>query len=275
MNRIIIAWIFVLTLSLAVFSQAEYTSLELKFSGNKEIPTADLKNAVLTCYGDYWKQPGDNLVRYLEHFGSKCSKDVLHSRGFWRSRINGVWIDKNAKALNVEISITEGLQYRVGELSVVGEDILSESEILSFLVLSKGDVPNGVKLQELLYDKLKEVYAERGYVQYSAEFEPEFIEPSEDKPDATVDITILVDEGKQFKVGRIEFKGVDETVSNELLKSLKIGAGEIYVPRKIKESIDLMNQEQRFRFIDNYQHVQILVDEESANVTIIIALKPH
>lgn len=274
MKRIIIASIFALSLSLAVFSQAEYTSLNIKFSGNEQIPTADLKNAVLTCYGDHWKQPSDDLVRYLEHFGSKCSKDVLHSRGFWRSRINGVWIDKNAKALEVTISITEGFQYRVGELSVVGAEILSESEILSFLELRTGDVPNGVKLQELLYDKLKEVYGERGYVQYFGEFEQQYIEPSDEKPNATVDIKVSVEEGRQFKLRRIEFKGVDETVSKELVKFLMIGPGEIYVPRKVKESIDLINQEQRFRFIDGEQDVQILTDEESADVDIIITIKP-
>ena len=105
--------------------------------------------------------------------------------------------------LKIVVPVTEGKLYRVGELKVEGNSIFSEQQILAYVGLRKGEIANGKRLQDAVYEDLKKVYGSQGFVQYDAEFEPEFKDNPTNPNEGIVDITITIDEGKQFTLRQI------------------------------------------------------------------------
>src|SRR5439155_23550062 len=103
--------------------------------------------------------------------------------------------------------VTEGKVFRVGAIKVEGNSIFSEQRILEFIGLKKGEIADGKRLQDFVGEDLKKVYGSQGFVQASAEFEPEFKDNPANPKEGIVDIKIAIDEGKQFTLHRLEFTG--------------------------------------------------------------------
>jgi outer membrane protein insertion porin family len=83
-------------------------------------------------------------------------------------------ISSKDDTLKIVVPVTEGKIFRVGDLKVEGNSIFSEQQILSYVGLKKGEIADGKRLQDAVYEDLKKVYGSQGFVQYNAEFEPVF-----------------------------------------------------------------------------------------------------
>ena len=199
----------------------------------------------------------------------------MFSKGFWRAKINSISFQKDGELLNVQISLTEGPRYRLGKIKIDGCEVISKKEILKILGQKPGDVADGRALQDFVYDGLKQKYDELGYPNYNAEFEPHFIEPSSPNLDGTVDVTLSIDEGRQFKVRRILFLGVDEKEVENLRGNFLLKTGEIISSKKLQDAVDALNKLQRFDHIDKDVDVDIRTDEEAGDLDLVISLRPR
>lgn len=121
---------------------------------------------------------------------------------------------------------------------------------------------------------MKRLYADKGYIQYNAEFEPELIPPPAKGLDATINVQILIDEGPAFKVRRINFDGIDSEKAKELINRFSLKAGELFSQSKLDNDIEELNKSGEFRPIDKDQAVQFLADDEFANLNLNIRLTP-
>ena len=99
--------------------------------------------------------------------------------------------------LKIKVPVREGRVYRVGELKVEGASIFSETQILAYIGLKKGEIADGKRLQKAVDEDLKKVYGGQGFVQFVAEFNPEFKDDPKNPDEGIVDITITIDEGKE------------------------------------------------------------------------------
>jgi outer membrane protein assembly factor BamA len=165
----------------------------------------------------------------------------------------------------------EGIRYRIGEIKIEGADAIPEKEILG---QKTGDIADGRALQDCVYEKLKRAYEDKGYVQYNAEFEPEFIPPAAEGQDVTVNISITIDEGRRFKVSRIEFSGITGESGSRLIQSLSLKVGEVFIPAKLENDVKRLNELQEFSSIEVDRDVDLLTDEELGDVRIIIKVTP-
>ncbi|MBK8148722.1 MAG: outer membrane protein assembly factor BamA [Acidobacteria bacterium] len=175
--------------------------------------------------------------------------------------------------LKIIVPVNEGRAFRVGELKVEGNSIFSEQQILGYVGLQKGEIADGKRLQEAVYENLKKVYGSQGFVLYDADFSPEFKDNSANPAEGIVDITISIDEGKQFRLRRLEFTGNTFTRDKILRREVLINEGDIYNQIYLETSVIRLNQTGYFDPIDKDQDVEIRTDEEEGEVDLVVKVR--
>ncbi|MEP6847509.1 MAG: BamA/TamA family outer membrane protein, partial [Acidobacteriota bacterium] len=175
--------------------------------------------------------------------------------------------------LKIVVPVTEGRVYRLGELKVEGNSIFSEQQILGYVGLKKGEVVNGKRVQDAVLEDLKKVYGSQGFVQYNADFEPEFKDDPKNPDEGIVDIKIIIDEGKQFTLRRLEFTGNTFTRDRVMRREFLVNEGDIYNQQYMEISVARLNQTQYFDPIDKEKDVEIRTDEEQGDVDLIVKVK--
>ena len=169
-------------------------------------------------------------------------------------------------ALRVTIPVIEGKVYRVGEVKIKGNSIVSEQQIVSALGLKTGDVANGERLGKALFEELKKFYGSQGFIEYTAEPEPTFRDNPQDPQEGIVDFTITIEEGKQFSLRRLEFLGNTFTRDYVLRREFLLNEGDVYNQSLFEYSILRLNQLGFFDPIEKEKDVDYRTDDEEAQV---------
>ncbi len=272
--------------------------VEIDFEGNEHFKDSELRGAMVVVKktGLITRFKGMDIldVRKLQYDLQKNVRAHMFSKGYFQAQIGepqivglglkrtGIPLIRNFPipllttvddTLKIVVPINEGRVFRVGELKVEGNSIFSEQQILSYVGLKKGEVADGKRLQDAVYEDLKKVYGGQGFVQYNAEFEPTFKDNPTNKNEGIVDITISIDEGKQFTLRRLEFTGNTFTRDKVMRREFLINEGDIYNQNYLEISVARLNQTQYFDPIDKDQDIEIRTDDENANVDLIVKVK--
>jgi outer membrane protein insertion porin family len=133
--------------------------------------------------------------------------------------------------------------------------------------------PTAKRLQDVVYEDLKKVYGSQGFIQYNAEFEPEFKDNPTNPNEGIVDIKITIEEGKQFTLRRLEFVGNTFTRDKVMRREFLLNEGDIYNDNYLDISVQRLNQTQYFDPIDPEQDVEKRTDEEQGDVDLIVKIK--
>lgn len=96
------------------------------------------------------------------------------------------------------------------------------------------------KLNESL-ESLRYALQESGYFKAMV-FDPGFIVLSESPTQQVVDLTIRVDEGQQYRLSDIQFKGATAFPPDDLRALFPISTGEIFKTSKVKKGLDGMRR---------------------------------
>jgi outer membrane protein insertion porin family len=272
--------------------------VQIDFEGNEHFKDSELRGALQLVKetGIVERIKGQDILdlRKLQYDLQKNVRAYMFSKGYFQARIGepeviglgykrtGFPILRNFPiplitstddTLRIVVPVTEGKVYRVGELKVEGNSIFSEQQILNGVGLKKGEVADGKRLQDAVYDELKKAYGSQGFVNYQAEFEPTFRDSPDNPNEGIVDITITIDEGKQFQLRRLEFIGNTFTRDKVMRREFLLNEGDIYNQSWLEISIARINQTQYFDPIDKDQDVEIRTDEEKGDVDLIVKVK--
>ncbi|MEP6788642.1 MAG: POTRA domain-containing protein [Acidobacteriota bacterium] len=255
----------------AIEKGKRFTVSSVAFNNLVTFSNDELVPIMKDCMGDRW---GLYDLRQIDYCAQKKVRNLMQSRGYFEAKISPAERRFHLGEIEIFLDVTEGLRYRLGEIKVKGAEAFSKQEILDMLGQKTGDVADGNALQDLVYEKLKHAYDDKGYVQYSSEFEPVFFKPEGKSLDGTVNIKIDIDEGRVFKVRRIQFVGIDAERGNQLTQSLSLKEKSPFNRTKFEQDIKDLNTLGDFESIDQDQDVDFLTDEESADIVIRITVKP-
>jgi outer membrane protein insertion porin family len=272
--------------------------VEIDFTGTEHFKNSELRNALVLVKetGIISRVKGMDILdlRKLDYDLQKNVRTYMWSKGYFQARIGepqviGLGFKKTGfpvlkelpiplvsssdDTLKIVVPVTEGRLYRVGELKVEGNSIFSEQKILEGVGLKKGEVVNGKRLQDALYEDLKKAYGSQGFVNYEAEPETVIHDNPANPKEGIVDITIKIDEGKQFTLRRLEFTGNTFTRDKVMRREFLLNEGDIYNQQAIDYSVTRLNQTQYFDPIDKDQDVEIRTDEEKGDVDLIVKVK--
>lgn len=272
--------------------------IQIEFEGNEHFKDGELRGALqlVKKTGLISRVKGQDILdlRKLQYDLQKNVRSYMFSKGYFQARIGdpeivgqglkrtGPPIISNFPlplitsvddTLKIIVPVTEGKVYRVGGLKVEGNSIFSEQQILAGVGLKKGEIADGKRLQDAVYEELKKAYGSQGFVNYVAEFEPEFKDNPTNPKEGIVDITITIDEGKQFTLRRLEFTGNTFTRDRVMRREFLLNEGDIYNQQYMEISVARLNQTQYFDPIDKEQDVEIRTDEEKGDVDLIVKVK--
>ncbi len=272
--------------------------IKIEFEGNKAFKDGELRGAMelVRKSGFISRFKGQDILdlRKLEHDLRSNVRAYMFSKGYFQARIGDPVVEglgvkrtdilpiitlplpllsSKDDALKIIVPITEGRIFRIGEVKVEGNSIFSEAQIVAFLGLKNGDIADGKRLQDVVFDLLKTEYGTRGFINYEAEFVPDFKDNPSNPEEGIVDITINIDEGKQFELHRLEFSGNTFTRDRVMRREFLLNEGDIYNQRSLDISVVRLNQLGLFDPIDKDQDVDKRTDEDLGEVDLNVKVK--
>lgn len=171
-------------------------------------------------------------------------KEFYLKKGYFKVRVD-YNIDRNPGTGygNVTFKITEGGKFKIKKVDFVGNDELKSGKLRGkmktkkwgFLsVLSGAGKFDSDQFEDDL-ENVRETYRKEGYLDVDVDqTKVQFSYPSKKK----LKIDIKVEEGKQYRVGKIEFAG-NETYKEDILSLLlRVRTGDIYRPEKLDQDVE-------------------------------------
>jgi outer membrane protein insertion porin family len=149
---------------------------------------------------------------------------------------SGFFKKKPVKWMKLTIPVTEGDQYRVGDVKFEGLTVFKEEGIRPLFKLQPGEIYREARIKKA-YEKLQEFYGSQGYFQWTGY--------TERKPDAerkVVDLVLHMEEDKRYYVGRIRFTGNDTTRDKVIRREVYLTEGDVFNTELLKLTIKRINQ---------------------------------
>lgn len=258
---------------LTVIVKERVSIAALKISGNEDIETEQLVSALK----DIGLAEGRVFNRSaLEKVEIELERQYF-SQGKYAVKITSKVVPLEDNRVDIFIDIVEGDVSTIRQINIVGNKVYSEEDLLEMLQLtssaswfSDDDQYSKFKLAADI-ETLRSHYLDTGYIEFAIESTQVSITP--DKTD--VYITINIDEGNQFTIGKVSLAG-DLIVPEEELRSLvSVGTGDVFSRSKLSMSTSVISKrlgEEGFAFA-NVNAVP-KIDSENKRVDLMIVVDP-
>lgn len=195
-----------------------YKIKSITFRGNKELSNSTLRDVIKTkkrkwlLWSVYYTE--EKIAEDLEKL-----RNVYYQKGFLNYKI-----DVSGRT-NITFEIEEGPRYDVNDIIVTGNEYFTEEKLLEGLELERG----GIYYQqqaEAQVERTMELYGENGFINPRVQQQVLFV------PGRTsVDVKFIINEGRQFRIGRIDITGNENTqdkVIRRVLDEYEFAPGELY-----------------------------------------------
>lgn len=170
--------------------------------------------------------------------------DKYKENGYRDARIiSDSIIHNDKKSISLNIKVEEGTQYRFGNIDFIGNTVYSDQQLRNILRINKGDIYNGVLLQERIADEttpdardITNFYQNSGYL-FST------INPVEVNTEGNViDMEIRITEGKPVYFNNVTVTGNDVTNDHVIYRELHTRPGQLYSKANVVRTIRELSQ---------------------------------
>jgi outer membrane protein insertion porin family len=250
-----------------VIEEGEKHSIaSVRFTGNEAFSDRQLRRVMET--------KAQSLFSILTGSG-KLVEDVLqedrqrimnyyHNHGYLESRIGNpdVKVPPAGKRIEITIPITEGSQYRMGTIDLVGDEDVSLDEIKHIISTKQGAIFRRADFGQDLY-AINQRYTEKGYayvkVDYSSKIDPDR---------GVIDVTLLIDKAQEVRIGRIVVTGNVITRDKVIRRNITFEEGDLF------NSADLRKSRRKIMNLGFFEAVDFIPrPREDTVIDIDIALK--
>ncbi len=211
----------------------------------------------------YYMMHGYFKMAVLEHTAT------IHDTNGEGMHIPLFYPNKPGKRADLKVTVEEGRQYRLGKINFVGVKLFRTPETLMRPIfgMAEGDIFSTEKLQKG-FKNLQKLYGEFGFI--DAVPEPDF-DPQD--AEGKMNLTINVDEGKQFFVRRIDFSGNTTTRDKVIRREIMLDEGDMYNTRLWEMSVLRLNQLGYFEALKAEEAASITRDTKNNTVDITLKVK--
>jgi outer membrane protein insertion porin family len=204
------------------------------FNGNSELKSSLLQEELVPMTG----QILDN--RKVEA-NLQIIQEKYHDEKFYSVGITVDIEERDNNTVDVVYIIDEGVEARIYNINIIGNKHFKRKEILKEIDTSEKGfwswISGSGKLKKtqlaIDMDKIKGIYLREGYAKVQVG-EPR-INLSEDKK--KIDLTIVIEEGKRYKVGDIEFDGYKSVELEDLKKAALLKTGDWFNIEQYQDDI--------------------------------------
>ena len=219
---------------------------QISFSGNSALSDKKLRKTLKKTkqkfFGRFWRKSKyieedynnglDNLITTYQEKGYRDAQVISDSIS---------WNKDNT--INIDINVSEGKQYKFGEIKFLGNTVFTDEQLGSFLGLSEGDTYNGKLLSERVNgdgspdsQDISNTYMNRGYMFSN-------VTPVETGvKENVIDIEIRIHEDEQATVKNVTVVGNDKTNDHVIYRELHTRPGDLFSKEAIVRSIREVSQ---------------------------------
>ena len=175
--------------------------------------------------------------------------------------------DGKSRFVQLQIPVTEGPRYRIGEVGFSGNTVVKTEGLRPLFKVEKSEWFNEKKIRKG-FEKARELYGSAGYFEFTGV--PEYAFPNDPKgpngvaaadadaaagppppaagpmvkasTEPVVDITMRLEEGKQYFVNRIIFLGNTTTRDNVIRREVRLFEEGVFNTEALKYSVRRLNQ---------------------------------
>jgi len=192
----------------------------LHFPGAQSVPEEKLIEAARSAVDpEYSRQAAKTFPKYSLY---PIYRELGHLRATFGAPVAKPETKAGCEGVDLTIPVNEGVRYSWARAEWSGNQVLSAKELDDALGMKAGEVANGKKFDTGL-KAVQKAYGKSGHIQTLMKPTPEF-------DDAATNVTfkIAVNEGPQYRMGTVEFKGFSAEDAAILGKKWALKSGEIY-----------------------------------------------
>jgi outer membrane protein insertion porin family len=176
---------------------------------SKKLEGADYQHSALTTFTKSVLEPV-----YL--------KDGYLKATFGQPQPHVVSDSSDETLVDVKLPVSEGQQYKLGAVSFSGNSAFPSEKLAALIHLHPGAPVNAIQLRTDM-EAIRRLYGTRGHVKASAQPEPEF-----NDAESAVSYRIDVTEGDVYKMGELDFEGLEDKLVARMREDWTLREGEVY-----------------------------------------------
>jgi outer membrane protein insertion porin family len=186
-----------------------------------------------------------------------------------RFRIPVLYSNAKGKRAFVSVDVEEGRRYVLNKVNYVGVKLFKTTDFITqdIFKMTPGEFFSTGKLRKGI-EEMQKLYGGFGYIDFVPEPSFDFL-PNSNK----LDLTLNVDEGKQFFVRRIDFSGNSTTRDKVIRRELLLDEGDMYSTRMWELSVLRLNQLGYFEVLKEKEAADIKRDTRNSTVDITLKVK--
>ncbi|MCM3881435.1 MAG: outer membrane protein assembly factor BamA [Vicinamibacterales bacterium] len=237
------------------------------FVGNAMFSDGKLKKQMKNNKGGgFWIFPGSGV--YQEDKFEEDAQNIVNyyrERGYIQAdvgqpRVKPTHDSKDGKTryATLEIPVEEGRRFRIGEFKFQGNTKVPTTALQPLYKLKSGDVLNIKKVVEG-NNKAKDIYGAAGYMEFVPGVQPEPVvettAATAPAGDGIANLTIDIQEGKQYFINRITFIGNTTTRDSVIRREMRLYENNVFNSEALKFSIRRLNQLGYFKPLEDQKNI--------------------
>jgi outer membrane protein insertion porin family len=222
-----------------IFIVAEKPSIkEILITGNQKVKLKDIREKITITPRSIF-----NLEKVKEN--SENIRKLYFSKGYYGVKVEYTVDSLETNEVVVHYNITEGPKGRIKKIIFKGNKKIKSSRLRKVMMTKRRNIfsfifKTGILDEDVLKNDLQLLiayYADQGYL------DAKISEPKIDLSDPKrIKIEIDIEEGPQYHIGTIDFRGDVLTTKEDLFKNLKIKRGDVYRTSVIRREIGVLTE---------------------------------
>jgi outer membrane protein insertion porin family len=202
----------------------------ITFRGNDKLSDSMLRSAMKQGTSGFLKSGTFKKAQFQEDKTRIVTR--ARNEGYLDAAVTDVNLNfrpVNPENLDLEITISEGEQYTIGDIRWQGNTVFDDVAIAEQVWLQRGQVFKEDEYLEVLAN-LQQIYADRGYIYIT-------VEPQRDIVDRVVNVEFTFIEGQPANLHDVQISGNTKTFDKVILREMRIFPGDRFSNTRIQSSL--------------------------------------
>jgi outer membrane protein assembly factor BamA len=196
----------------------------LHAAGASAIPEKELLQPLASIAG------GEYSRLFVTTASNGTLRDMYRRRGHWRAAFAApsVAVDE-CDGVSVTLNVTEGPSFAWDRAEWSGNAALADEALTRALAMKAGDTADMTRIDAGLR-QVRDAYGKQGYIVADLAYEPRL-----DDASRKAVFQFNVQEGPQFRMGRLEFAGIRESDAEMLARRFRLKQGDVFDASYVRE----------------------------------------
>ncbi len=201
----------------------------LDFIGSREMDSEDIRGVMKTKPAGFLRG-GEFSPKQLDEDRERIIQ-LYKSRGYLDATVSDPELDFGAdgKSVDVYFTISEGIQYFVGDVTWSGNDMFPDTTIAQRISLKKGEPLNDIELSQIQFN-IANLYGDKGYI-YAT------VTPVKKVRGNVMDLNFEIEPGNLAHVHEINITGNTKTWEGVIRRELILMPGDVFSSARLRRSL--------------------------------------